>query len=254
LIIMDEADELFANEAIMREFLHQYLAPDSKTLTLSATFPPYILSRIEEALMEADETRIDPPTRVHHCVSTSTCSSQNPVRSNVEYFYTVMNAEQTIADVVKSILSSTPYNRVLITNCSIHEALHLRDNLISLPVSVLDSDRADLDSISEKILIDPHGFLSRGVNIQNLDLGISLSVPESKETILHQWARVGRDNMAGSKFFLIVSDDIDQLRYLEFQLGVAFQELNVSRRPIHPFQQHASTSERLDAIHRLLAQ
>ncbi len=260
LIIMDEADELFDDPHLMNSFLDRHISPWTKTLALSATFPPYILSRIEDALMSADESRTEEPVRIHHCVSTSTRASENPVRETVGYYYSVIPIYQSLTEVVLSILSSHKHERALITNCSLTEASALVTVLSHhTTVLLVDSSNPDLTTLSAKVLIDPNGILSRGVNIPGLDLGISLFIHESKETILHQWARIGRKDCAVSnpKFFMVLSstDELDQLRFLEFQLGVSFQEYSNSLpfAPSHPFHVHSSTADRLVAVAHLLA-
>ena len=258
LIVMDEADELFEDPALIASILNGFVSPSTKTLALSATFPPYILSRIEEALMSADETRSEEPVRIHHCVSTSTRPEDNPVRDSVDYFYTVVQDYESVSDVVWSILSQHKYERALITNCTFPQASKLASVLSShTQVCLVDSLTIDLTSTDvHKVLIDPSGILSRGVNIPGLDLGISLSINESKETILHQWARVGR-SATHSKYFMVLTsaDELNQLRYLEFQLGVSFQEYSHSClfAPSHPFHIHPRTADRLVAVAKLLS-
>jgi len=261
LIVMDEADELFEYPSDISMLLKQYLCPSTKTLFLSATFPPYIMTRIEEALVMADETRTDEPTRIHHCVSTSTCASKNPVRLNVDYFYTVLCAGETVPDRVYTILTNHKHRKALVMNCTANEGEAILCSLSPSEAYLVKSEVSDISSINQTCLVDPKGLLSRGVNINGLDLGISVGIHESKETILHQWARVGRkpDSSIRPKFFMILSDvsEIDQLRFLEFQLGVRFQEYNPRDihhiAPTHPFHVHKGTEERLRAVAALIA-
>jgi len=105
-----------------------------------------------------------------------------------------------------------------------------------------------------RILMDPTGILSRGVNIASLDIGISIGFPESKETILHQWGRVGREGKGGGKFFMILEspeDEIQQLEYLQFQLGVCLEEW--SSPGGHPFQICPTVDGRMHAIQNLVS-
>ena len=81
-------------------------------------------------------------------------------------------------------------------------------------------------------------------------MGISLSVPEDKETLLHQWGRVAREGQKGKFFMLIPEKDAEQLEYISFQLGVKFA---VGESPsLHPFEVDQSTADRLAAVHALL--
>jgi hypothetical protein len=205
---------------------------------------------------------VDEPVRIHHCVSTSTRASHNPVRGNIDYFYAVLNQGQSLSDLIGSILSNHQHRKALISNCSSSDAKALIGLLGPTQTLMVTFNTApSISSISHKILIDPKGLLSRGINIPRLDLGISVGIHESKETILHQWARVGRESLSSvrAKFFMVLpnSDELDQLRYLEFQLGVRFHEYNPTDlcriAPTHPFHLHSTTEERLRAVAALIA-
>ena len=262
LIMMDEADGLFDTPSMMNELLTHFLTPSTKTLSLSATFPPYILTRIEEALVAADDTRLDEPTRIHQCVSTSTCATMNPVRDHVSYYYSILGQDDSLTDLVQSILTNHTHRRALIVNCSLNDAQTITELSHAKTVLLVDPSTppADLSQISQTVIVDPQGLLSRGVNIPDLDLGISVGVHESKETILHQWARVGRqpDSSVDPKFFMVLSgeDEMDQLRFLEFQLGVSFRLYNPNDllriAPTHPFHVWDTMEDRLASVSALV--
>jgi superfamily II DNA/RNA helicase len=102
------------------------------------------------------------------------------------------------------------------------------------------------------VIVDVSGTLDRGVNIPNLNIGISIGIPESKETILHQWGRVGR-NRDGAKFYMVLQsqEELEQLEYLQFQLGVEFEEFQLNTLG-HPFQRCPTVEGRLEHIHSLI--
>ena len=119
-------------------------------------------------------------------------------------------------------------------------------------ISVIQLKSGHLPTGLVDVILDPRGYLSRGVNIPGLTLGISLTVPESKETLIHQWGRIARQGQKNGEFHMIIpQDDLEQLEYMSFQLGVQFEERRAS--PLHPFQIELDSEKRFSEIQKLVS-
>lgn len=257
LLVFDEADQLFGDEAIStsKGILSRFLNPSVKTLFLSATFPPNIISRIEEALVIADSSRHEPPCQVKLCVSTSTNTSKNPVVSHVRKYYAIIPDSSDPENLVSQIIKrerKTLSTRVIVFGgkaVSRHLSQNLEADGLKAVIITSSENIPDCD-----IFLDPRRYLSRGVNIDRLGLGISISVPETKEEILHQWGRIGRDSKSGKFVMVIEQSEIPQLEYLSFQLGVEFEEYKIfSTGSLHPFEVFSSTRDRLSFTQDLVS-
>ena len=260
-IVFDEADELFDDDHITAStaVLTRFLTPTTKTMFYSATFPPFIVSRIEAALLAADGTRDEPPFHLKLCVSTSADRELNPVLPHIQYMYTVLpDMSQTthaVLDIIEASRKDGLRRGIVFggTQAFAKEVertlsrLHLTSHLVSSATSPI----GDCD-----VILDPRGYLSRGLNIPNLDFGISIGVPQDKETLLHQWGRVAREGQTNGRFCMVVdAADAEQLNYLSFQLGVEFHEHHVTftADPRHPFEIHQSTEDRMIAVAQLVS-
>ena len=257
-LIFDEADELFEGQQLdaCRTIVLRFAKPSVKTLFLSATFPPNIVSRIEEALSLADSSRVDPPYFVKLCTSTSTDRWENPVVPHVKQFYSIVENSNGFDRVVSEIVESELMHDHSL-RCIIFGG---RNRQGSLPKLIAESGRTvEISSSTHRIpdsnvIFDPAGYLSRGVNIPNLNIGISISIPDTKEELLHQWGRIAREGKPGRFIMVLERDEINQLEYLSFQLGVEFEEYSLFPRDTRvPFEIFPSTEDRFEYTERLIS-
>ena len=256
LILFDEADELF-NDAyhVLSARLLKSCLRTAKTLFFSATFPPYIVTRIEEALSFADPDRESTPYHIKLCVSTSVDASVNAVVPHVHKHYTLVRDSGLIQASVHLITTKTSRSRTVVFGGSkkITESIFEELRKSNIPACIMKSP---LDDFSEaRVTLDPQGFLSRGVNIPGLDCGISIGVPEEKETLLHQWGRIAREGQEGDFYHIVTPEELDQISFLSFQLGVEFDEYSLDLGTSkHPFEIHTSTEERMEHVIHLIEQ
>lgn len=256
-IIFDEADELFEEErmAKCKTILSRFLKPTVKSLFLSATFPPNIISRIEDSLSAAD---ISGSASLHHirlCLSISTDRSKNAVVPHVEQYYAIVDNElnelQVISDIIALELNRS-INRAIVFGGS--DRGRKLNTLLTESGFMTQMVKSTVEVIPDcDIIIDPKGYLSRGINLSRLDIGISLSIPEAKEELLHQWGRIAREGQKGKFIIVLQRDEIPQLEFLSFQLGVEFKEYPCFAKDMrHPFEKYSSTNERLSFTERLV--
>ena len=257
-LIFDEADELFDSDLIesSREIIGSCLREDTHTVFFSATFPPFIVSRIEESIAAVDETRDEPPHHIKLCVSTSTDSALNAVVPHVKQNYIIApdtRLPPVLCNLIHSLLSEG-YRRGVVFGGSIELMESIAKSLNPVTSSILRR-KCLLKPIDGTIILDPKSFLSRGVNIPGLDFGICIGIPLDKETVIHQWGRIAREGHEGQFYHIVKSEDIDQLNFLSFQLGVEFREYipaSSKEDARHPFEIHSSTDDRLRHIIHIL--
>jgi superfamily II DNA/RNA helicase len=254
-IFLDEADELFDDALHMEsaEVLQSCLG-DAKTMFFSATFPPFIVTRIEEALVSADPDR-DVPHHIKLCVSTSVDAAVNAVVPHVRKYYTVVADEEVVNQTTRLIQETLKPdgNRMVVFGGSRKQADFLYQALLNEGILAC-SIRSHFDNYGNaRVILDPHGYLSRGVNIPGLDIGISIGIPIQKETILHQWGRIAREGQEGHFYHIVTAEELDQLNFLSFQLGVDFEEYNLPNPTSrHPFEIHSSTEDRMRQVIQLI--
>ena len=245
----DEADELFGDSLLdySNQCLSRFLDESTRTVFLSATFPPYIVSRIEDGLQLAISSRVDTPYQVHLCVSTSTDALENSVLSHVRYHGVVANDMEGIQVFLKSILKNIGKGRCIVFGGS----RQLASSLKGLSVEVIS--KTSLTESTAQVLVDINSYCSRGLNIPNLTIGVAIGFTD-KETLLHQFGRIAREENARGDFYVVVSEK-NQLDFLSFQLGIDFEIFSFS---LHPFEIHYDTNTRwkcmLDKISRAKSQ
>ena len=254
----DEADELFNGSLFLLStaVLSRFMSQETRTRFFSATFPPFIVSRIEEALLAADPSRSCRPHHLKLCSSTCVERDLNPVVPHLEYFYQSFGSqEESVRGVVETILTSVrPGEKSIVFDIPSRIIKTLNEHITEAghSVAVVKSHGTPESYLSADVILDPHALLSRGVNIPSLVLGFSLSIPQDKETLLHQWGRIGREGLRGAFHMMVHKEDLDQLQYLSFQLGVDFHEFFPPNR--HPFEVQSSTEERMQAVRKLASQ
>ena len=255
-IMFDEADEMFNDE------LHddsasilQSCLGDAKTMFFSATFPPHIVTRIEEALAQADPEREAVPYHVKLCVSTSINPSINAVVPHVRKYFSVIPESQIIDSAVQLIQESLVggHLKIVIFGGSKKLAHSISAILVDRKVDCCVMQSPLDEYLNKTVVLDPQGFLFRGVNIPGLDCGISVGIPEQKETLLHQWGRIAREGQEGFFYHIVSPDEVDQLNCLSFQLGIDFEQYHINESIcLHPFEIHASIEDRMQHILHLI--
>ena len=245
-LIFDEADALF-DECYLEKsvnLIRACLRPETKTIFMSATFPPFIKTRIEECLHEADPSRPETPFHLELCSSRTVDSSRNAVVPHVKKLFVISHPDAVIQLINE--LNPRSDRRLVLFGGSQKFLSSLASILPSFKICTF---KTYIDDYSKAdIILDPKGLLSRGLNIPNLVYGISKGVPESKELLLHQWGRIAREGQTDGQFFHIVTaDEIEHLNFLSFQLGVEFEEFCLTQK-LHPFETHTSTEQRLEQV------
>lgn len=257
-LFFDEADELFDGESVAdcQGILSACLRSDTKTMFISATFPPYIVSRIEESLLLADPNRCDSPYHIRLCSSVTTNAETNAVVPHIRKFFTPVpssDSKRVLSGLLRDILGKNK-GRVLVFGGTRKTLLDLEGFLSKQGIRVCIIKNSLDDFNNADVIMDPKALLSRGLNIPRLAVGISLGLPESKETLLHQWGRIARTPQTEGEFFHVVDpDEVEQLNYLSFQLGISFEEYKPLNDRRHPFEIHTSTEDRFNQVLDLMS-
>jgi len=220
LFILDEADEMLSGgfqESIYN--IIQYLPKDTQICLFSATKNEYTLELCDKFLNNPETILVE---------------NENVTLEGIKQFKVVINEEwkyDTLVDI---------YDLLNISQCIIYinyknKLMNIYDELIknNYPVDFIHGE-VDKSERESKLLDFKNGktrmllstdLLSRGIDIQQLNLVINFDLPKSKETYVHRIGRSGRYGRKGVAINFVTNRDLGYLKELEELYGVQINDL-----------------------------
>ncbi len=224
-LILDEADRMLDMgfyEDIMRIISH--LPKERQTLLFSATMPPKINQLAKSILID--------PVEVNVALS-------KPPEAIKQLAYVVHEAQKM--PLVKKILSDTAHQSILIFCSKKQTVKQLTAQLQKQGFNAKDI-HSDLEQNQrEEVLLSfaskrlpilvATDILSRGIDIDQIDLVLNYDVPADGEDYVHRIGRTARAQTKGSAITLVNPDDqrkfqrIEKLIEKEVEKGIIPEEL-----------------------------
>lgn len=208
-LILDEADRMLDmgfHDDIMR--IISYLPQKRQTLMFSATMPPKILQLAK--------------TILHDPVEVSVALSKPP-ESIKQEAYLVYDTQKI--PVIEHILAQQEYRSVLIF-CSKKQTVKQLTNQLQKKGYKAKDIHSDLDQTQrEDVLMEfaskrlpiliATDILSRGIDIDQIELVINFDVPSDGEDYVHRIGRTARAATTGSAITLINQEDMHKFQRIE---------------------------------------
>jgi len=207
LLVFDEADEMLSSG--FQENIYniiQYISKETQICLFSATKNDYTLDLCDKFLNNPETILVE---------------NQNVTLEGIKQYKVLINEEwkyDTLVDI---------YNLLNISQCIIYinyknKLMNIYDELIKneYPVDYIhgeitksERERKVLDFKNGKtrILLSTD-LLSRGIDVQQLNLVINFDLPRSKETYVHRIGRSGRYGRKGVAINLINNRESEYLR------------------------------------------
>lgn len=220
LLVFDEADEMLSG-GFQDNIYHiiKYISKTTQICLFSAT-------KTEKTLELSDRFLNNPETIL--------VENKDVTLDGIQQFKVVINEEwkyDTLIDI---------YNLVNISQCIIYinyknKLMNIYDELIknNYPVDYIHGE-VTKDERENKLLNFKNGqtrillstdLLSRGIDIQQLNLVINYDLPKSKETYIHRIGRSGRYGRKGVAINFITNRELGYLNELEEHYNIKINDL-----------------------------
>jgi superfamily II DNA/RNA helicase len=213
-LVLDEADRMLDmgfHGDIMK--IISYLPKERQNLMFSATMPPRIRELANKIL--------------HNPVQVNINISKPPEKINQQAF--VVYEEQKVP-LIKHLLKTNTY-RLAVVFCSKKENVKKLTYELKKAHLLADEIHSDLEQLQrEKVLLDYRNgkinilvatdILSRGIDIDTIDLVINYDVPHDGEDYVHRVGRTARAEAIGSAFTLISPSEQRKFAGIEKLIGI----------------------------------
>lgn len=222
-LILDEADRMLDmgfHDDIMR--IISYLPAQRQTLLFSATMPPKILQLAKTILKDPEEVSI---------------ALSKPPESIKQLVYLVYDTQKI--PVIQHILAEKEYKSVLIfcskkqTVKQLTAQLQRKGYLAKDIHSDLDQNQREdvlLDFASKRLpILIATDILSRGIDIDQIELVINYDVPGDGEDYVHRIGRTARAATTGAAVTLVNVEEQYKFRRIEKLIG-----REVEKAPLPP--------------------
>jgi ATP-dependent RNA helicase RhlE len=220
-LILDEADRMLDMgffEDIVK--IISYLPQERQTLMFSATMPPKIKQLTGKILRNPKEVNI---------------SLAKPAEGILQQAYCVYETQKF--PLIKHILTSDTYTSVIIF-CSTKENAKALDRIFrkeGLKASAFHSDleQAEREEIMRNFkakqinTLIGTDVLSRGIDVDGIDLVINADVPPDPEDYVHRVGRTARAQRTGTAITLITEKDQRRFGSIERLIGYEVTKLTL---------------------------
>lgn len=220
-LVLDEADRMLDmgfNEDIVKIISH--MPKERQNLLFSATMP--------HTIRKLANTMLKNPVEINIAIS-------KPPEHMKQGAFIVYDAQKI--PLVKHILSQKEYTSVLIFCSSKQSVKQLTKDLKKQKLSA-DEIHSDLEQgMREQVLIDFRSkklhilvatdILSRGIDIEDIDLVINYDVPHEGEDYIHRIGRTARAKSEGTAYTFISGDEQYKFHRIERLLGKQVEKLPV---------------------------
>lgn len=212
-LILDEADRMLDmgfQEDIMK--IIRYLPDNKQTLLFSATMPPKI--------RQLGLTILKNPEQINISIS-------KPPEKIVQKAYIIYETQKS--PIVQSILKDTQYNKIVVF-CSKKENVKklsrelnragIKNEEIHSDLEQNERENVMLNFRSGKThIIVATDVISRGIDIEDIDLVINYDVPNDGEDYVHRIGRTARAETDGTAITLVSEAEQIKLFNIEELLG-----------------------------------
>ncbi len=220
-LILDEADRMLDmgfNEDIAK--IITYLPAERQNLLFSATMPVKMRALANKILHA--------PVEINIAIS-------KPPEQIIQKAFVVYEAQKSA--IIKDMLSSKNYSKVIVFCSKKQNVKQLTADLKRAKLAV-EEIHSDLDQSSrEQYLQDfknhkvnilvATDILSRGIDIEDIDLVINYDVPNDGEDYIHRIGRTARAATSGTAFTLISEKEQSKFAEIEELLGAPVLKGNI---------------------------
>ena len=220
-LILDEADRMLDMgfyDDIMK--IISYLPKERQTLMFSATMPPKI-NQLAKSILKS-------PVEVSVALS-------KPPESIKQQAYVVYEGQKI--PLVRHILSNKSYQSILIFCSKKQTVKQLTQQIQKLGFNAMDihsdleqNQREEvLQSFSSKRLpiLIATDILSRGIDIDQIDLVVNYDVPSDGEDYVHRIGRTARAETKGTAITLINKEDQFKFKRIEKLIGKVIDKIPI---------------------------
>ncbi|MEJ7738812.1 MAG: DEAD/DEAH box helicase [Chitinophagaceae bacterium] len=212
-LVLDEADRMLDMgfyEDIMK--IISFLPAKRQNLLFSATMPPKIRELARKILFQPEEVNI---------------SLSKPPEKIVQLAFIVYDTQKI--ELVKYLLKQKNFKSVLIF-CSRKNNVKQLSNELKRSGLSIEEIHSDLDqSAREQVLLDfksrrlkilvATDILSRGIDIEDIDLVINYDVPHDGEDYIHRIGRTARAETDGMAYTFVGEKEQNKFMAIEELLG-----------------------------------
>ncbi|KAL9127992.1 MAG: hypothetical protein Q9217_003253 [Psora testacea] len=218
-VVMDEADKLLSPEftPTIEELLH-FVAKEHQIMLFSATFPVIVKSFKDKHMKNPHEINL---------------MDELTLRGITQY-YCYVDEKQKV-HCLNTLFSKLQINQSIIFCNSTNRVELLAKKITELGYSCYYSHAKMLQSARNRVFHDfRHGkcrnlvcsdLLTRGIDIQAVNVVINFDFPKNAETYLHRIGRSGRYGHLGIAINLINWDDRFNLYRIEQELGTEIEAI-----------------------------
>jgi ATP-dependent RNA helicase RhlE len=217
-LILDEADRMLDmgfQEDIMK--IISYLPVDRNTYLFSATMPPRIREMSRKILRNAVEVNI---------------ALSKPAEGILQVAYLAYDNQKT--PLLESLIRGRDLSSVLIFASTKIKVKNIARELLKQGFSVADI-QSDLEQTErEKVLLKfsnkqlqilvATDVLSRGIDIENIDLVVNYDVPNEAEDYVHRVGRTARAEKTGIAITFINEEEQAQFARIEALIGTVIRK------------------------------
>jgi ATP-dependent RNA helicase RhlE len=212
-LVLDEADRMLDMgfyDDIVR--IISYLPADRQTVLFSATMPPKIRALANQIL--------DKPVEINIALS-------KPAEGILQQAYMVYDQQKL--GLIKDLLKGTAYKSVIIF-CSTKETVKRLYNELKRTMDSVRAFHSDLEQDEREdimrnfknkqlqILVGTD-ILSRGIDVEGIDLVINYDVPPDGEDYIHRIGRTARAESTGTAITFINDNDQRRFQSIEKLIG-----------------------------------